>query len=179
MWINPQTMQIFTTHSEIRSTFSNVSFPSIISEENIESVGVLPITLTTPPTFDRRIETVVEMLPIEVDDVWTQQWSVVPLLGNRQSDMANQIQSEIITATQQRLDSFAQTKFYDNILSLCSYATSKNPKFQIEGQYGLDARDSTWTKLDEILAEVIEGTRPMPSSYSDIESELPTLTWPN
>lgn len=84
----------------------------------------------------------------------------------------------IVNATQLRLDDFAKTRNYDGILSLCTYATSTVPKFQTEGQYGVTARDDTWAKLYEIMAEVEAGTRPMPEGYSDIEPELPLLKWP-
>lgn len=90
-----------------------------------------------------------------------------------------EIQAEVIAETQKRLDDFARTRNYDGILSLCTYATSTNVKFQTEGQYGVQARDTTWATLYEILDEVQSGTRPMPSSYADIESELPVLSWPN
>jgi hypothetical protein len=89
-----------------------------------------------------------------------------------------QIQAEIVTATQQRLDDFAKTRNYDGILSACTYAADPNPKFAFEGKYCIDARGATWTKLYEILAEVEAGTRPMPSGYADIEPELPVLAWP-
>ena len=91
----------------------------------------------------------------------------------------DQIKAEIMTATQQRLDTFAKTRLYDGVLSLCTYATSPNPKFQAEGQYGVEARDTTWATLYEIMEEVQAGTRPMPTGYADIESELPPLVWPN
>jgi hypothetical protein len=90
----------------------------------------------------------------------------------------SQIQAEIVTATQQRLDSFAKTRNYDNILSACTYAADLNPKFATEGQYCVDARGATWTKLLGMLAEVEAGTRPMPSGYADVEGELPVLAWP-
>jgi hypothetical protein len=89
-----------------------------------------------------------------------------------------QIQDEIVTATQQRLDDFAKTRNYDGILSACTYAADPNPKFAFEGQYCIDARGATWTKLYEIMAEVEAGTRPMPSGYADIEGDLPVLAWP-
>jgi hypothetical protein len=88
------------------------------------------------------------------------------------------IKNQIIDATQKRLDDFAQTRNYDGILSLCTYATSPNPKFKAEGQYGVEARDSTWAKLYEILEKVTNGTLPKPSGYADIELDLPVLTWP-
>lgn len=54
-------------------------------------------------------------------------------------------------------------------------ATSTNAKFQAECQYGVEARDATWAKLYEIMAEVEAGTRQMPSGFADIEPELPLL----
>lgn len=89
-----------------------------------------------------------------------------------------EIQNDIVDATQKRLDDFAKTRYYDGILSLCTYATSSNPKFAVEGQYGVEARDTTWTKLYEILDEVQNGTRPIPTSFSQIEPDLPLLEWP-
>ena len=90
-----------------------------------------------------------------------------------------QIQAEIVAATQKRLDDFARTRNYDSILSACTYAADPSPKFSAEGQYCIDARGATWTKLYEILAEVDVGTRPMPTGYAEIEPELPPLVWPN
>lgn len=88
------------------------------------------------------------------------------------------LQNQSTQATQARLDAFAQTRNYDGILSLCTYADSTVQKFAEEGLYGIQARDATWAKLYEILAEVQDGTRPMPSGYNEIEAELPALVWP-
>lgn len=89
------------------------------------------------------------------------------------------IQAAIVAATQLRLDTFAQTRHYDGILSACTYATSSVPKFAAEGQYCVNARDATWSALYAILAEVLGGTRAMPTSFADIADDLPTLTWPS
>lgn len=88
------------------------------------------------------------------------------------------LQSEIVQAVQLRLDTFAQTRNYDSILSACTYATSVIEKFSSEGQYAVNARDMTWAELYTILGEVQGGLRPMPTGYSEIESELPLLSWP-
>jgi hypothetical protein len=80
---------------------------------------------------------------------------------------------------QKRLDDFARTRNYDGILSVCTYATSSVPKFAAEGQYCVNARDATWAAAYAILAEVLEGQRPVPSSIADFETDLPDLTWPN
>jgi hypothetical protein len=89
-----------------------------------------------------------------------------------------QLQAEIVAATQKRLDDFARTRNYDGILSACTYATSTVPKFAAEGQYCVTARDATWASLYTILGEVQAGTRPVPSGYEDIEGDLPALVWP-
>jgi hypothetical protein len=88
------------------------------------------------------------------------------------------VQQVIVDATQKRLDDFARTRNYDGILSLCTYATSTVHKFQTEGQYGVNARDATWATLYTILEEVLEGIRPPPTGYADVEPLLPVLEWP-
>lgn len=90
-----------------------------------------------------------------------------------------QVKKEIVASVQERLDKFAQGRNYDGILSACTYATSTIPTFAVEGQCCIGARDSTWAKLYEILAEVESGARPIPSGYADIEAKLPVLVWPN
>ena len=90
-----------------------------------------------------------------------------------------EIQNEIVNKVQERLDSFARSKGYDGILSACTYATSSAVKFKVEGQYCVDSRDRTWGALYQILAEVQNGTRPIPSCYEDIEKDLPVLAWPS
>jgi hypothetical protein len=91
---------------------------------------------------------------------------------------AEEIQAEIVAATQARLDAFARTRNYDGILSACTYATSSVPKFKAEGQYCVDARDGTWAPLYTIMSEVEAGTRQMPTGFADVEPSLPQLTWP-
>ncbi len=82
----------------------------------------------------------------------------------------------ITAEVQQRLDGFAQTRNYDGILSACTYATSTVPQFATEGQYCVNARDSTWAALYAVMADVQAGTIPMPSGIDDIS--LPVLEWP-
>lgn len=84
----------------------------------------------------------------------------------------------ITEKVQERLDSFAETRNYDSILSATTYATSLVPKFAAEGQYAVEMRDATWAALYTILQEVDAGTRSAPNSYADIEPFLPELTWP-
>jgi hypothetical protein len=89
-----------------------------------------------------------------------------------------EVKEEITADVQARLDAFAQSRGYDNIVSACSYATSQHPKYGVEGRYCVQAREDTWDALFAIEAEVVAGTRPLPNGYADIEAELPALVWP-
>ena len=79
---------------------------------------------------------------------------------------------------QHRLDAFATTRGYDNIMTACTYATSNNPKFAAEGQYCVDARDATWDAIYRIFSDAASGTRGIPTDIDAIASELPVLVWP-
>jgi hypothetical protein len=196
-YINTATSEYPITEGFIRAQFPNTSFvvpfaapaPYAFVAESLKPEIPNPV-----------IQTLKEFAPVLADGKWYRAWEVVSkfveytdsegvthtvaeqeaaAIAADQQANAQRIQNEIVAATQQRLDDFAKTRNYDGVLSLCTYASSPNPKFQAEGQYGVEARDATWTKLYEILAEVEAGTRPMPSGYADIEPELPPLVWPN
>lgn len=89
-----------------------------------------------------------------------------------------EIIASLTAQIQKRLDDFAKTRNYDGILSACTYATSTVPKFATEGQYCVQVRDATWAAGYALMDEVLAGTRPVPSSISDIEADLPVLEWP-
>ena len=100
-------------------------------------------------------------------------------IAQNQIDIHREItQKDIVNEVQQRLDVFARTRNYDNILSACTYATSTVPKFAEEGQYAVNARDSTWAALYQLMEDVINGIQNAPTSYSDVVPFLPELIWP-
>ena len=101
-----------------------------------------------------------------------------PILQDPPPPTAEQIVAQYTAAVQKHLDDFARTRNYDNIQSAATYATSAVPKFKAEGQYAVEARDATWVKCYEVLAEVEAGSRPMPT-LEELLAELPVLEWPN
>lgn len=85
-------------------------------------------------------------------------------------------QAAYISAVQQRLDTFAQTRGYDGIMSAASYFGSSNPRFKQEADRAIALRDVTWARCYEILAEVQTGKREVPP-LDTLLAELPALTW--
>lgn len=79
MWIDPNTQQVFNLHSDIRGAFPNVSFPTLMTAQDISAVGLEPVAQTLCPDFDPITHALVELPPAQVDGVWTQQWQVQSL----------------------------------------------------------------------------------------------------
>jgi hypothetical protein len=139
--------------------------------------NVYPLTATDRPvvTYTQKVE---EGTPALVNGTWTQVWNVLDKTPEEVAEWVETHKREIGEQVQARLDAFARTREYDGILSLCTYASSAVSAYAVEGQYGVDARDATWTALYAILAEVETGARPMPLGYDEIAPELPVLAWP-
>jgi hypothetical protein len=177
MWINVNTGKIFTTYSEIRQDCAGVSFPTVMDDGMIGDYGY-SMVVPAVPTYNPSTQKITETHPTQVNGVWTQSWNVVDMNTTELAREASNFQEAVVIAVQERLDSFAQTRNYDSILSACTYATSMVPKFKAEGQYCVDARDAAWSGLYTLLANVQAGTTPMPASVADVLATLPVLTWP-
>ena len=176
---NTSTGEYPVSHEQVRRALPNAMFPAYFTEaEGFD--WVLP---TIPPTYDTVTQYVEEGAPEQVDGAWQQTWVVYDFdaeaIAYRMQVEAQRIKQEITVAVQARLDDFAKTRDYDNVLSACSYATSTHAKYGVEGQYCVAAREATWDAMYAFMAEVVAGTRPMPTNYADIEPLLPALAWPN
>jgi hypothetical protein len=173
------TIPVKYTLSQLRKDNPQVSFPVNISNNLAEEFGVYPLQATPRPQIDYITQNCTEGTPQFINGSWAQTWVISDASQEEIAERKQNLIDSITDETQNRLDSFAQTRLYEGILSLCSYQNSPNLKFRTEGQYGVEARDATWSKLYELLDEVLSGTRPIPSGYEDIASELPVLEWPN
>ncbi len=154
--------------ANLHADFPDTSFPADLS------VAVLPdgyvwVAPTTPPECGP-FERAEPADPAQIDGVWQQSWRVVPW-------SEEEMQAHLVAVIQQRLDTTAQSRAYDGILSLCTYATSPSPRFAAEGQAGVEWRDACWTKGYQILAECQAGTRPIPTP-EELIAELPAMVWP-
>ena len=196
MYLNTKTLQHPLSEQDIRGAFPNTSFTNPFSPPD----GYAVVFPTPQPAHNTVTQTAREVAPVLTSKGhYEQQWEVVPrfteytddegithtvaeqeaaAIAQAQATQVKTLQESVIHATQLRLDNFAKTRNYDGILSACTYATSSIANFQTEGQYAVNARDSTWAALYAIMGEVQAGTRPMPAGFADIEADLPVLAWP-
>jgi hypothetical protein len=163
---------------QLRKDNPQTSFPKNPSDAMLASYNVFPVTAAERPAYDAITHGVREITPLRTGSTWTQAWEVYALSADEIAQNLQDLKDQIARDTQRHLDDFAKTRNYDGMLSLCTYATSTNPTFAAEGQYGVESRDATWAALYAMLAEVEAGTRPVPSGFADIEPELPALVWP-
>lgn len=177
--INQQVSQYPYSIDRLRSDNPQTSFPGVLSDDVLASFGVFPVKESDHHAFDPLTQRIEEVTPVLIGGEWVQAWTVVALNAEEVAAQQLALRAAIVEKTQQRLDDFARTRGYDGILSACTYATSKVPKFAAEGQYCVEARDATWAALYQILAEVQSVTRPVPSGFADIDGDLPALVWPS
>ena len=83
---------------------------------------------------------------------------------------------EYTEAVQNLLDTTAQDKHYDNIISCCSYAGAPNA-FQAEGQAAIEWRGNVWATCYSVMAQVQSGTIPAPT-IPELLAMLPVMVWP-
>jgi hypothetical protein len=104
-------------------------------------------------------------------------WSQQVTAGDKAAALFEQAHSALIFGVQEYLDTLARSRGYDSILSLCTYASSGNAEFAAEGQAGVNLRDGCWVVGHQIAADVLAGTRTMPT-LPEVLDELPSPGWP-
>lgn len=178
MYINTSTNQYPVSESEIRAAHPNTSFPLPFNPPD----GYAWVFPSPQPAYDSASQGARKVAPQLISGRYYEAWELFDLPPNvvaaNQAAKVQALKASIVAATQDRLNVFAQGRGYDDIKSASDYAGCVVPKFAAEGAYCRDARALTWQRLYDLLAEVEAGTRPMPSSFADIEQELPALVWP-
>lgn len=167
---------------EFRQKHYSTSFPSVLTADLLADFKADPVLASPTPQVSQYQSAYRNGVAQDSLGNWVHAWSIRDWTQEEIDEFnANQalaLQNAVVSATQARLDTFAQTRNYDSILSACTYSSSAIPKFKTEGQYCVNARDATWATLYQVLAQVQAGELPMPTSFADIESLLPVLEWP-
>lgn len=174
-----QVIQFPYTLDELFHDNPCVYFPDL-TNETLARFNAAHVVVTGAPPYDP-ITQEPEQIGCNYNLItqrWETAWIVRQLTQAEVSEKITALMQNVVNQTQERLDVFARTRGYDGILSGCTYASSTVQKFKAEGQYCVNARDATWEALYQVMDGVKAGARPMPSSYEDIEADLPALEWP-
>jgi len=154
--------------------------------------GIVPVVLPIEPTYDTSLQSLV-MNPLLMGDIVMVSYTIhdytidelllqsSAITGVTISTIPPALLSAIVVRTKERiqgmLDTFAQTRDYDNIASCISYKTSSITSFQTEALRCEYLRDITWSNLNTYLTNIMNGTNSIPTLWSEISVNLPALTW--
>jgi len=186
---------VVISQAELIAMYPNYCFPSVIPKAVVDRFGYDPV-LTSPPPVPDTSHLVVASAPVQEKDTndkwtgnWVQGWKLVPIpaeqLIQMQAESEQLFIKSIRDVVQKNLDAFAHTRLYgfddgsNAMMSACSYTTSTNPKFRVEGEYCVKLRDDTWAALYKHLADVNAGTIPKPSTIAEVIAILPVPKWPD
>ena len=115
------------------------------------------------------------MTEMEVEQGYDGNWYLQGYAPERPiEEVQAKIQKQLTDAVQCVLDSKAQELNYDNCLSVCSYIDTGVARFDAEGKAFRSWRSAVWERGYEILAEVQEGKREIPTE-EELLAELPEL----
>lgn len=81
-------------------------------------------------------------------------------------------------AVSQHVDATAQSRDYDNAVSLASYVASTNATYAAEAQAFVAWRDAVWADVIQRLNAVQAGTQAPPESPAALIADLPQVSWP-
>lgn len=148
-----------TPDGTIRQTFRKLSpFDRLPDGDSIAAYN--------PPAYDPELEDLVVTEPVTTEEV-------ILTLIPKPRDVRDQIwQARKSDVIQGHLDSTARSYGYTNIFTAITYATSLSPRFGPEGIAFRDWRDQVWLYGYQVIEDVKNDIRPMPSD-EDLIQELP------
>lgn len=164
------------TIGQLRKDNPNTSFPKTISANTLAQFGVYEVYEEPVPSYDQDTHKPGVSYITKSGGKWIWRTPVVKLTAE---DIQSRVQAQVevyTNAIQMMLDDEAKSRGYDGILSLCSYATSSNPKFQAEGQAGVEWRDGVWAGAYAALEEWKSGGQK--PTLEDLLASLPKMAWP-
>ena len=197
-YVDINTQEVKTKEEWIK-VFSNISLPKYWTGDILTKLNLSPLIYSNPPEDTVSIHYVQDGVTRDLAGLWVTAWKAVPKFEEYTEEdgtvvtveeqvasaeaeriaysMAN-IQEELTQDVKERLDTFAQTRMYDDILSACTYTTSPVAYMKAEADYCLEVRSLTWEALRQTLEDVHNGVIAVPNSFEDIEHLLPVLEWP-
>jgi hypothetical protein len=172
MYRQKESGQYRANYAELCEAFPTTSIPNPPSKSDLDHLGFEEVLDAALPEHDLVLQCVSLSAPAFVNGRWVKTWEIKPV------DAATAVDN-ITAAVQRRLDEFARSRYYDGILSACTYATSAVPQFKSDGQCAVNLRDATWSILYQLMTDVQAGVKTMPSTFAEVEQVLPPLVWPS
>lgn len=86
MWLDLRNSQVYRFLSEVRAARPTVSMPDIVTDEILADQEIAPVVIVQQPPHDPMTQNVIELAPVQLNDAWTQQWSITDASDNEKSE---------------------------------------------------------------------------------------------
>lgn len=166
-----------TTEEEFRRAFPAVSFPTVLTNDLLVHFDHTLLYIPTKPEAEIGYK-VIDGGERFVGGLWRLRWELVKKTPQELQDDFNALEKAYSEVIQKLLDDKARERKYDNINSLCTYATSKREHYRREAQAAVDWRDDVWDYSKELLGKVLAGLAPIPTLQQVLDG-MPKFVWPD
>ena len=193
---------VFNSQQDIRRDNPNTSLPSFMNDAMIKSLGYLEVIEAEKPSCTE-VQHVVEDGVEVVNGIPKRKWKIVdkymdtaeyteldgtiiPAMTKEEQEAkfyadkteaeAKALKDAYTTAMENFMDAQANTKGYTSRYTASLRVNSTVAKFKAEGQAYMDWMDTCYNLGYIVLAEVVNGIRPMPT-IEEFLAELPKLDW--
>lgn len=172
---NNNVVQYPYSFAELRADYPYISFPRNLNIDSLQGLNVGIVESVPKPSVDPINENVWEINPVLFNNKWEQCWDVRQRSEEQKQKVLQLISDNYGAAINRYLNKIARDHNYFSIISACSYATSNDPIFGYEGRKFVEWRDAAWNHLFNVMNNIKNGERPIPSVKYVIET-LPVLT---
>lgn len=136
---------------DLKQENPQVSFPSVVSSELHNEFNVFELVETTRPTFDSIYEDLNELSPIYIDNIWTQQWEVVPASPEDIAVRLKTWRSTLVVTPRQASLALLETGLLDLVED---WVASQSRAVQIEWNKAVEIRRD-WPLLNDAAAALM------------------------
>lgn len=169
---NDQVAEYPLTESQIKARFSNTSF---VVGQFEPPEGYVEVVVNPQPQIDPMLGVAYQAAPAFIDGAWRVTWIIRPPTEQEIAVAQAALIASYIAEMEAMYDAVAQSRRYDNRITCALRAGYPGP-FQAEGQAFALWMDACNALGYQIMAEVMAGTRTLPSK-EELLAELPAAPW--
>lgn len=178
-WAYVENGYVIESYDILPDNWRNISNFSVLKNnvDYLRSLNWLPIKQVNY-SYNRATQQLDNRKFIVNNDEVIEMYDIVNIPAPPPIDI-EKIKKMLASKVQDRLDSFARTRGYFDILTACSYVNDlHNSVYQKEASYCLKVRSQTWEKFYEIMSTLNFRDIPIQELYLEFETLLPLLEWP-
>ena len=166
---------------ELRKRNTEISLPKNFNQDVLDFLEVDEVKDVPPPVtpeYKIAVQDGIEHIGFgqyqikwkivdQFSDILNENGEVVKTVQNQIDEQnaikMNNTKKTLMDAIQKHLDGVAVSKGYDSIISMCSYSTSTDTVFGLDGKNAIAFRDAVWKKSIEIMNSVASGEIAVPT----------------